>query len=151
MNWNLVFWFYAYGLTMLALLMAYTGVGAAKRGELARHKALLNFACNLILFFVVSYVFKMLFLGREDKSTWTLSYKIVLYIHEALIATMLVTGARARWLAHKFRDSVFAQQLPDEHIGMRKQHRLMGKICIYAATFALLTASVILYGMVQRG
>lgn len=151
MTWNLIFWFYAYGLTFVALFLAYTGVAAVRKGDLARHRALLNMACSLIIFFVISYVFKMVFLGREDKSEWDVIYKIVLYIHEALIATMLVTGAWARWLAFKFRDSLFAQQLPTEHEAMRQKHRTLGLWCIYSATLALLTASVILYGMVQRG
>jgi uncharacterized membrane protein YozB (DUF420 family) len=150
MSWNLIFWFYAYGLTMLALLLAFLGISAVRKGNIKRHHQFLNFACNLIVFFVISYVFKMIFLGREDKSDWGMYYKTVLYIHEALIATMLITGIRGRWLAFKFRDTLYQGEVTEAQAKMRRQHRLMGKWCVYSATFALITASVILYGMVQR-
>lgn len=150
MNVNLAFWVFAYALTLVAILLAFSGVRAAKKGDLETHARLMRFACNLILFFVVSYVVKMFALGREDKSQWTDFYLVVLYIHETLIGGMLVSGTISRVLAYKFRHSLTGATVSPLDLKRRKTHTKAGKMCILFAILALVTAGVVLYGMFVR-
>lgn len=150
MNYNLIFWFFAYGLTGIAIALALFGWIKASRGELNAHRKLMNAACSVIVFFVVSYLVKVIALGREDKSGWELFYLIVLYIHEALILTMLVCGGRAWFLSLKFGADLYDQVKAKTLAKQRSQHKLMGKIAIYASCLAMTTASVVLYGMYMR-
>ena len=150
MNVNLAFWVFAYALTLLSIIIAFSGVGAAKKGDFETHRKRMTLACNLILFFVLSYVVKMFALGREDKSQWTTIYLVVLYIHETLIGGMLVSGTISRVLAYKFRDSLSGDTVSPLDIKRRKTHARAGKMCIMFAISALITAAVVLYGMFVR-
>lgn len=150
MNSNLIFWFYAYAVTVCALVFAFRGVGRAKKGQLEAHRKDMIRACNLIILFVLSYVFKVLFLGREDKSSWESTYLWILYIHEALIGLMLVTGVWARILAAKLATTLTDPNPSDMILTLRRKHAKIGRTCIIAAVCALFTAAIILYGMWQR-
>ncbi len=149
MSPNLAFWVFAYGLTLTAIAIALKGIWYARHGELIKHRKAMVFACNLILFFVVSYVFKMFFLGREDKSEWSQAYLVTLYIHESLIGGMLICGTWARVLAQKMGADFSAD--PDEGLlKLRGRHARMGKLTVGFATAGLVTAAVVLYGMFAR-
>lgn len=147
---SLIFWLYAYGLTWIAVIFALRGIGAARTQQFARHKSLMTTAINLILFFVVSYLAKVVILGREDRSSWSDFYLYTLYIHETFIALMLVTGAWARRLAHLFRATLDADTVPPEFESKRRRHGHLGRLCVLAAFCGLLTATIILWGMVTR-
>jgi len=152
MNANLAFWVYAYALTTAAIVIGLRGAWLARKKELVRHRKHMNLACNLILFFVVSYLFKVLFLGREDKSDWSAFHFTVLIIHEGFIFLMLIAGGSARWLAFKFRDTVPqpTAELPEPLQRMRRRHAWLGKATLALALLAVITASVVLQGMFAR-
>ena len=56
----------------------------------------------LVLLFVVSYGIKLLVMGGEDRTGWSFTSLVVLYVHEACIATMLAAGAVAALRARRF-------------------------------------------------
>ena len=146
MNPNLYFWFYVYGLTITALIIAFTGIARIRKGDEVGHSKRMNLAIYLILFFVASYLVKIIVLGREDKSGWEAWNFAVLYIHEFFIACMLISGTYTRYLAGKFKHTLMA---PDALTGLdvqrRRKHRLAGKICLSATSMAIVTATLILY------
>ena len=151
MNANLMFWFYAYALTTTAMALALVAVSKIRKGEIQAHQKLMNTAITLILFFVLSYLVKMLALGREDKSAWHGFYLITLYIHESFIFLMLFFGGWARYLAAKFKPSLTQDQPSPLDLRRRAKHRKIGTLCLSVTGCALVTAAVLLYGMVQRG
>lgn len=149
---NLIFWLYAYALTLCALFLAFRAVKKVRRGDYAGHAKQMDYAITLILVFVASYVLKVIILGREPKTNWELPHFIVLYIHEAFIACMLVSGTIARVLAAKFKASLFSNGTPTAlDKTRRKKHRLAGKICLLATSMAILTATFILHTMYTLG
>lgn len=146
MNANLLYWLFAYVLTLSAFLIGLKGVGYIRRGDWQGHQKRMVAACNLILFFVASYVVKVLVLGREDKSDWGTYYLVVLYIHESFILLMLITGVAARLKARKM-----GLKQPgglDKSIG--KSHGRMGKLCLLFCGCGILTATIVVFGMLQR-
>lgn len=147
---NLMFWVYAYILTLSAIIFAIRGWRSVKNKDYATHQSMMGVAINLILFFVVSYVVKVLVLGREDRTNWSNFYLYTLYIHETFIALMLVTGAWARRLAYLFKASIGADQLSEVQQAQRKRHAQLGKACILSALCGLFTATIILVGMASR-
>lgn len=151
MTYNLYFWLYAYLLTMIAIGFALNGYKHIRRGNIAAHRKAMNRAIGLILFFVLSYIFKVILLGREDKSDWSNFYRLVLYVHESFIFLMLVSGTYARVLASRFKHSLTAEVISPIDRERRRRHARLGKIAIFSTCCALITAVAILYGMFQRG
>jgi len=150
MTAKLWFWLYAWVVTMNILGSAVYGVRQAQKDDLFAHRRWMNISCWLVALFVVSYVFKVVFLGKEDLNTWKDSYVIVLRIHELFIGIMLFAGGMGRWLAHRFRDSLAATQVDEPTAAMRRRHTVLGKITLLAASAALITASFLIYGMLER-
>lgn len=149
---NLLFWGYAYALTLVALAIALQAVGLARKGHLAAHGKRMDIAILLILIFVASYVLKVIFLGREEKQNWETFHFVVLYIHESFIALMLIGGTVARVLASKFKQSVYGNQTPTAlDLKRRGTHRFFGKLCLVSTGMALVTASFILYTLYTVG
>ena len=147
---SLYYWSFAFFLTLTTVVIGFRGLALIKRGEISRHRNHMNWACGLMVFFVFTYLFKVLFLGREDKSDWSQFHLVVLYIHESFIFLMLGTGSYTRYLAHKFKGSLDAENIPEEDARRRKRHKFIGKLALVFAVSALFTASVVLYGMFRR-
>ncbi len=141
MDSHLIFWLYAYGLMLIVLVIAGRGIGRAKAGDYQGHMRAMILACNILLFFVLSYVVKILALGREDKSAWSALQLALLYTHEFLILVMLVSGTYARILAAKFKQSLFSQKPSAADMAVRAVHRRWGKVAFAAACAAFITAT----------
>ena len=108
---------------------------------------------SLVGLFLVSYVFKLIYLGREDRSLWTRVDHSFLYFHETCIAVMLLAGGFTLNRAWRFRGSLGAnapRPLPAGVAVQRAQHRFGGRVAAVAATLALLSAGVVLAGMYAR-
>lgn len=150
MMWNLAYWTFAYIWTILAVLVAFRAVGHVKAGKIQAHRRLMVGASNMMIFFVLTYVAKVLILGREDKSNWESFYLITLYIHEAFIGLMLVFGTLGRLTARHFGKDIDSQKLAKIDVKLRRQHKLRGKLTLYFAILAIITATVVLYGMYAR-
>lgn len=145
------FWLYAFALTAAIIAVAAIGVRHARKGNYQTHRARMNAVCWMVLVFVLSYVLKVAFLGKEDLDTWETGYVVTLRVHESFIAIMLVCGGYTRLLAHRFRRSLDATRIQSEFAAMRRRHRLLGRVAIVAAIAAMATATALIVGMMQRG
>ena len=150
MTMKLAYWVFAYFLTIAAVAVALNGISHVKKGDIQTHLKRMVFSNNLILFFVVTYVFKMTFLGREDKSQWSTLYLVILYVHEAFIGFMLISGVYARVMARRFKSSLEASDIPEQHQIWRQKHKTAGKLTLLFAILAIITATGVLHGMFSR-
>jgi len=139
----------------LGVLTAFAAVGAlrARRGEVARHRRAVTIAAALVVGFLISYPFKLWFLGRENLELWGTSAVWVLRAHEACVLIMLAAGTtaivRGRRLAQTtpYADNPEAPPMPPE---LRKRHRCAGRLAVLAAAASWVTAGFVLAGMYSR-
>ncbi len=153
MDAKLAYWTAAtLNMGVLALL-ALAGIRRAKRGQVARHRRLMLLAATLVVAFVVSYVFKLLALGREDLEAWSSSAIWILRFHETCVLVMLGSGGLAvqRGLAlARTRAAGEDPTLPAPLPGTVERHGRSGRIAVCAASLGLLSACAVLAGMYQR-
>jgi len=153
MDPRLVYWTAALVNMSLVVSLAAAGIRMRRRGEIARHRRLMLTGGALVGLFLLSYVAKLLFLGREDMAAWSSGAVWVLRIHEAFVLAMLVFGTLAarRGLAlagtrNVTRDPSDAPAAPARARG----HRVAGWTAVGAAVAGFLTACLVLFGMYQR-
>lgn len=139
---KLLFWLAAWLVFGCAVAMVGRGVWLARCRRFADHRRAMKVAGGLIGLFLLGYLAKVLFLGREDRSAWTATDLAVLRVHELLIAVMLVAGTWGRVLAGRFTSA------PAERAPVRQRlHRRLGRLSGLAAMLAFLTASWVLARM----
>ena len=164
MDPKLAYWTAAFvNMTVLAGT-ALAGVRYAKRGEVARHRRAMTIAAALVLAFLASYPLKLLFLGREDMSSWSALTVSLLRVHELCVLVMLVAGttaiARGRRLARALEDRAGAsaattatasaatiETASAATLALRAAHRRAGRIALSAAVLGWLFAGAVLLGM----
>jgi uncharacterized membrane protein YozB (DUF420 family) len=148
-------WFWTVALANLGVVVACgaRGVRAIRRGDARTHRRMMLAATALVGLFLASYLLKVAWLGREDRSTWTAIDYAILYVHELCVAAMLVAGGTAlfrglrfqRLLRPSWRVPTAADSLPG-----RATHRRAGRIAAWAGTLAFLTAIGVWTGMLLR-
>lgn len=153
MDPGIVFWSAA--LANLSVIVALTvrGVRQIRRNETAAHRRSMLTACALVALFLASYVVKRLVIGAEDLSVWSVGHRVNLYVHESLVATMLIAGtvaflrgrrlARTRRVTHNDAD-------PRADPAQLRRHRGAGWIAVVSSWLAFATACGILAGMLVR-
>ena len=151
MEAKLAYWTAALANLALAVGFVVAGVRRIRRGNVAGHRRAMMAGVALVVLFLVSYGFKVVFLGREDRSAWSATSLTVLYVHEFCIAAMVVAGAVAISLARRFGNlASLAVSTPESRTRDRRVHRTAGRIAATASLFALATAAVVLAGMFGR-
>lgn len=155
MNPSLLFWTLAEILLLTTCFVALLAWSAVRRGDLAQHRRLMITASGLIVTFVVAYVLKVIYLGREDLALWSATAVAILRFHESVVAIMLLSGITARVLSRSaFRaygtTGSQARQPLWFSLGTHRLHRLLGRVAVLSALCAVLSAAVILAGMYQR-
>ena len=153
MDPKLLYWTAA--LLNLAVLcgIALMGVRYARRGEIARHQRAMKIATLLVVGFLVSYVFKLMWLGREDMSVWSSVDVWVLRIHEVFVLQMVVAGIVA-WI--KSRKLVGTRLVTHETSDPMPEardvrvHRIAGRTAVIGAVLGFLMAIGVLIGMFVR-
>ena len=153
MDPKLLFWTGALANMSVVVSLAALGVRARRRGDIARHRRLMLTGGALVSLFLLSYVVKLLCLGREDMDTWSSGAVWMLRVHETCVLVMLVAGclaarrglamARTRNVTHDPSDPPAA---PERARG----HRLAGWAAASAAAAGFLTACLVLFGMYER-
>ena len=129
----------------------WTGVQRVRRGDVVGHRHAMLRAVALIALFLVSYGFKVLLLGREDRVAWSALSLTVLYLHETCIAAMVIAGAVAISRARRFGRPADLTVSPPQTRGRdRRVHRAAGRVAVIASVLALLTAAGVLAGMYTR-
>jgi putative membrane protein len=150
---NLLYWTAA--LANLAVIVACgaRGIRAVRRGEVRTHRRMMLTASALVALFLVSYLAKVAWLGKEDRSAWTGLDHAILYTHELCVAAMLCAGGYALYRALRFQALLRpgwsippgADALPG-----RERHRRAGKIASWSGALAFLTAIGVWTGMLLR-
>ena len=153
MDPKLLFWTAA--LVDLGALCGFAllGVRYARRGEIARHQRAMKIASLLVAGFLVSYVFKLMFLGREDMSVWSALDVWVLRIHEIFVLQMVVAGTVAwiksrRLLGTRLVTHEVSDPLPDAKDV--RTHRIAGRTSVVGAILGFVMAIGVLIGMFVR-
>lgn len=148
---KLAFWSWALVNMLLVMTCALTGVGHVRAGRVGSHRRSMLAAAGFVGLFLVSYVAKVLLLGREDRASWDRAAVWTLYLHESCVAVMLLAAAVAATLARRFGSVRDGQPLgPDASARGRTLHRRAGGVAITAGLLATLTAAGVLFGMFTR-
>ena len=153
LNANLAYWSGALANLCVIVTCASIGVRCIRRGEVRSHKRMMLTASTLVGFFLVSYVVKVMLLGKEDVGEWEPLDRKVLYAHELFVASMLVAGAYAGRRAWRFRKTLGSGPLPPASAATRRdrsQHRIAGWVAIGGSVLGLATAVLVLAGMFKR-
>jgi uncharacterized membrane protein YozB (DUF420 family) len=150
---KLLYWTAA--LANLAIIVAYgaRGIAAVRRGDVRTHRRMMLTGTVLVAVFLVSYVLKVVALGREDRSAWTALDFVVLYAHELCVAVMLVSGGIALFRARRFRHALGSDfAIPDDPATAPEQasHRKAGTLAKWSGLLAFLTACGVWAGMWLR-
>jgi len=153
MDPKLLFWTAA--LVNLAVLcgFALSGVRYARRGEIARHRRAMKIASFLIVAFLGAYVLKVVVMGREDQSVWSLLDVWILRIHEFFVMVMIGAGSVAWLQARRLVDTRLVTHDPNDPMPDPKvvrTHRIAGRTAVISAVFAFLMAIGVLVGMFAR-
>ena len=132
---------------------ALSGVRYARRGEIARHQRAMKIATALVGLFLVSYIVKLMILGRENMAVWSSLDVWVLRIHEIFVLQMIVAGSvawiQSRKLVHtKLVTHEPADPMPDSRVV--RIHRIAGRTAVIGAVLAFVMAVGILVGMYLR-
>lgn len=141
-------------LNMVAVgCLAVYGVRCARRGELVRHARAMRAAAVLVGLFLVSYVLKLAFLGREALDAWSARALWTLRFHELCVLAMVAAGAVALGLGRRLRRSrrfTGAPADPPAPAALSRRHRIAGRTAIAGAFLGIASAALVLGGMYAR-
>jgi len=147
----LTYWTAAFANLSLVVALAVAGVRRIRRRLARGHRRMMLTAVSLVGLFLVSYVVKVLALGREDRSAWSQACLWTLYVHEACVAAMLAAAAVALERARSFGPLQDGDPpAPEAPARSRRVHRRAGWVAVSASALALLSAAALLAGMYAR-
>ena len=105
----------------------------------------------LVGLFLISYVSKVLLIGREDRASWADASIWTLYVHECCIALMIISAGVGLLRTRRFgklRDG--DGRAPEARDQDRRVHCIAGRVAVGAGIMALLTSGGVLAGMFAR-
>jgi len=153
MDPKLLFWTGALLNMGVIVCLAGWGVRQRRHGDVAAHRRSMLLAGSLVILFVLSYVLKLLFLGREDLAAWSATDLWILRVHELCVATMLLAGGVGLWRARvlgRTRNATGDPADPVAPSAVTAWHRRAGWAAVVAALLGFATASMVLAGMYAR-
>jgi uncharacterized membrane protein YozB (DUF420 family) len=153
MDAKVLYWSGALLNMLLISGLALYGVRCARRGELARHARAMRAAALLVGLFLISYVLKLAFLGREALDTWSPAALWMLRFHELCVLAMVVAGGAALALGRRLRRSRSFTRAPGDPPappGLPGRHRLAGRTALAGAILGVASAAAVLGGMYAR-
>jgi uncharacterized membrane protein YozB (DUF420 family) len=137
----------------VVLAIFLVGVRKLRSGDVAGHRRTMSIGAALIVAFLISYVLKVVLLGREDLATWSQLDRVVLWIHEACVTVVLLAGGVAAWRGRALARTRSFTRSPEDPVAPARvitQHRAAGKTALLAVGLGFLTASLVLLGMYRR-
>jgi hypothetical protein len=153
MNPGLVFWTAALVNLGILCAMGLLGVRWVRRGEIARHRRAMKLASGLVVVFLLSYVLKVAWIGREDRSLWSSVDLWILRCHEVFVVIMLISGGLA-WLQSRklvpTRSVTRDARDPEADPSLLRAHKRAGWIAVLSALAGFALAAVVLAGMFAR-
>jgi uncharacterized membrane protein YozB (DUF420 family) len=153
MDSKLLYWTAAFANMLAVLALAMVGVRAVRRGQVLLHRRCMLLASGLVIGFIVSYLFKVALLGREELERWDAASVTVLRVHELCVFTMLLAGVAAGSRAFAMRRDPIVRGTPTtlpRNSGLRVWHRRAGWTAVTSALLGVLTAALVLAGMYGR-
>lgn len=144
---RLFFWTFAFVVFVSLITCALLAFREIRRGRVDRHRRLMNAAILLVVIFVLSYASKLVLLGREDLSLWSPAAVTVLRIHEVFVTLMVLAGGIGRFLARR------VPRQPTRELAREKlpnAHRWLGRTALISGVLALITATMVWVGMLER-
>ncbi len=157
MDAKLLYWTAALANLLLAVLCGARGVRRIRRRDVRGHRRMMLSAAGLVALFLLSYVFKVLLLGKEDRGAWDRTSLVSLYVHETGILVMLLGGALAAARSLRFRRLLDAFPFDADRAARsdalaraRRQHRRAGWTALIGAGLAFAMATLVLLGMYAR-
>jgi len=153
MDSKLIFWCWALANMGLVVGFGVRGMRAIRANRVEQHRRSMVLASFFVVAFLVAYVVKRLVLGGEDLGTWTRAARLNLYVHEALVVTMLLAGGTAFALGRRLAATRRVTQSPGDPLAPREtlaRHRLAGRVALTCALLGFATACGILGGMLAR-
>ena len=150
MDPKLIYWTCVWINMLMVVLSALAGVRRIRAGDVPGHRRRMHLSVGLVVLFLISYVFKLFFLGREHLEEWAPRFVHVLRFHEACVAIMCIAGGTALTLAwrQRFASIPLGSDLIPAHL--RRMHRAAGRTAVIAASFGIFSAGYVLLGMWQR-
>lgn len=148
---KVAYWTAAFANMLAAVALAGFGVRRIRRAEIAGHQRLMKTAALLVVLFLVSYGVKLALLGREALELWEPRFVNVLRFHEACVATMVLAGGRALYLAttRRLADPPAARDV-EARARSARSHRRAGWTALVSSALGAVTAGYVLYGMYAR-
>ncbi len=153
MDPKVIYWTFAFLNMGVVVGVAVRAMLAVKAGQPERHRKLMLISAGLVVAFVVSYVFKLIFLGREDLATWSARDLNILRFHEMCVLAMVVGGGAAIWLGSRLKPTrVFTRNAEDPipDAALLGRHRLAGRVGMGGAVLGFVSAGFVLAGMYAR-
>jgi len=153
MNPGLFFWSAAFVNLGVICALALLGVRCARRGEIARHRRAMTIASWLVVAFLLSYVLKVVLIGREDMSGWSSLDLWVLRGHELCVALMLIAGSTAWIRSRKLAGTrVVTRDVrdPEPPPQVLRGHKRAGWAAVLSALAGFMLAIGVLAGMYTR-
>ncbi len=153
LNPHLAFWTGA--LVDLGLIVGFMlrAVCQVRRGEVAAHRRSMLTAVCLVGFFLLAYVAKVFFLGREALSLWSSFYVGTLRFHESCVLVLLLGGGVALACGHRLRGTRLVTRKPESPVPsarLLRVHRVAGRSALFGAVLGFASAAVVLVGMYGR-
>ena len=153
MDGKLLFWCAALlNMGVMFGLMA-NGVRQVRRGNLVAHRRSMIAAACLVAAFLTGYLLKATLLGKEDFSLWSQAAVWNLRFHETCVLFMLLAGGLALFRGRRLRATRnFSKERDDPTApeSLVRSHTRAGWTAVGSATLGLLTAAIVLAGMVGR-
>lgn len=153
MDPKVLYWTGALANMLLITALAMRGIGQVKRGEISAHRRSMLSCVVLVVGFLVSYVLKLVWLGRESLETWSGGYVNTLRFHETCVLVMVIAGGVALHRARAMRGTRNRTRDiadPAAPAATVRLHHRAGRASIVGLILAVLSASVVLFGMYAR-
>jgi len=153
MDPKVLYWSGALANMALITVLALRGVRQVKGGDVAGHRRSMVLCVALVVGFLLSYVAKVMLLGREALDTWDGFYVDALRFHETCVLAMVVGGGIALHRARALRGTRNRTRDPADPAAPARTvraHQLAGRAGIVGLLLAVLSASVVLFGMYAR-
>ena len=153
MDPKLLYWSLALANMGAVLALAVAGVRAIRRDEVALHRRRMTLAAWLVLAFLLSYLGKRFWLGSEDLAVWSAAARLNLWVHESLVAGMLLAGGAALALGRRLARTRRVTGRPEDPAASAAalgRHHRFGWLAVACAALGFATACGILLGMFGR-
>jgi hypothetical protein len=153
MNPGLFFWSAALVNLAVVCALALLGVRCAHRGEIARHRRAMKIASWLVVAFLLSYVLKVVLIGREDMASWSRLDLWVLRCHELFVVIMLIAGSAAWIQSRKLVGTRIVSRDardPEADPKVLRGHKRAGWAAVLSALAGFVLAIGVLAGMYSR-